>query len=322
MCHSYCYLKFQKIQKNCGVELNQHTRIGYGLRLPHRGGIVIHPQAVIGNNCEIMQGVTIGNNILKSRDDVAVIGDEVLLCTGAKIIGGVHIGNTVVVGANAVVTKDIPNHTVVAGIPAKEIRTCDDRFVINRYEEKNEKEQEKIKLPNVTLAAMTSVSVYETVKALEYSMRGIEFGEVVFITHKKPWYLPKTIKYKHIDRLTNIDDFNYNIAYNLCDYIDTDYVLLVHHDGFVIHPENGGMNSLIMIILVRRGRFLQMGKCTAFMIFMETGFALVTAWEFEASSCWSSQEKQIWNGQEMKKAYIMRIFLSVVGTSMKLRLQE
>ena len=74
------------------------------------------------------------------------------------------------------------------------------------------KQQEKIKLPNVTLAAMTSVSVYETVKALEYSMRGIEFGDVVFITHKKPWYLPKTIKYKHIDRLTNIDDFNYNIA--------------------------------------------------------------------------------------------------------------
>ena len=96
---------------------------------------------------------------------------------------------------------------------------------------------EKLKLPNVTLAAMTSVSVYETVKALQYSMRGIEFAQVVLITHKKPWYLPKEITYKHIDRLTNIDDFNYKIAYDLCDYIDTDYVLLVHHDGFVIHPE-------------------------------------------------------------------------------------
>lgn len=134
VCHSYCYLRFQKLQRNCGIELNQHTQIGYGLRLPHKGGIIIHPQAVIGNNCEIMQGVTIGNNILKSRDEVAVIGDEVLLCAGAKIIGGVHIGNTVVVGANAVVTKDVPDHTVVAGIPAKEIRKCDDRFVINRYE--------------------------------------------------------------------------------------------------------------------------------------------------------------------------------------------
>ena len=96
---------------------------------------------------------------------------------------------------------------------------------------------DKLRLPNVTLAAMTSVSVYETVKALQYSMRGIEFGEVTLITHKKPWYLPKEITYRHTDKLTNIDDFNYKIAYDLCDYIDTEYVLLVHHDGFVIHPE-------------------------------------------------------------------------------------
>ena len=97
--------------------------------------------------------------------------------------------------------------------------------------------KEKLKLPNVTLAAMTSVSVYETVKALEYSMRGIEFGEVVLISDKKPFYLPKTIKFKYTPKLTSIDDFNYRLVYELGDYIDTDYVLLVHHDGFVIHPE-------------------------------------------------------------------------------------
>ena len=89
---------------------------------------------------------------------------------------------------------------------------------------------EKIKLPNVTLAAMTSVSVYETVKALEYSMRGIEFGEVVLISHKKPFYLPKDIKFKYTCKLTSIDDFNYRMVYELGDYIDTDYVLTVHHD--------------------------------------------------------------------------------------------
>ena len=131
LCHGFCYLRFQRLQKNCGIELNQHTQIGYGLRLPHRGGIIIHPQAVIGNNCEIMQGVTIGNNILKNRDAVAVIGNEVLLCSGAKIIGNVHIGNTVVVGANAVVVKDVPDCTIVGGVPAKEIGKCDSCFVIN-----------------------------------------------------------------------------------------------------------------------------------------------------------------------------------------------
>ena len=56
---------------------------------------------------------------------------------------------------------------------------------------------EKLKLPNVTLAAMTSVDLYETIKAMEYSMRGIEFGDVVLITHRKPLFLPRTIRYSH-----------------------------------------------------------------------------------------------------------------------------
>ena len=129
--HSFCYIRFRHLQERCGIELNQRTEIGYGLRLPHKGGIIIHPGAKIGNHCEIMQGVTIGNNIMKSRDDVAVIGDEVLLCAGAKIIGKVRIGNTVIVGANAVVTHDVGNDRIVGGVPAREIGRCDDRFVIN-----------------------------------------------------------------------------------------------------------------------------------------------------------------------------------------------
>lgn len=95
----------------------------------------------------------------------------------------------------------------------------------------------KLKLPNVTLAAMTSVKLYETIRALTYSMQGIEFGEVVLITHRKPFSLPKGITYKHTSKLTDIDCFNYKMVYELGDYINTDYVLLVHYDGFVVHPE-------------------------------------------------------------------------------------
>lgn len=130
--HGILYLRFQRLQEHCGIELNQRMQIGYGLRLPHKGNIVIHPKVEIGNNCEIMQGVTIGNNIMKSRDEVAKIGNQVLICAGAKVIGGITIGNTVIIGANAVVNQSVPDHTIVGGIPAKIIGKCDDRFVINK----------------------------------------------------------------------------------------------------------------------------------------------------------------------------------------------
>ena len=99
------------------------------------------------------------------------------------------------------------------------------------------KESTKLQLPNVTLAAMTSVNIYETVQALRYSMRGIDFGEVILITDKKPWFLPKKIRYCHTDRLDNINKFNYKMTYELKDYVHTDYVMIVHADGFVIHPQ-------------------------------------------------------------------------------------
>ena len=99
------------------------------------------------------------------------------------------------------------------------------------------KEPIKLQLPNVTLAAMTSVNLYETVQALKYSMRGIDFGEVILITDKKPWFLPKKIRYCHTDRLDNINKFNYKMTYELKDYVHTDYVMIVHADGFVIHPQ-------------------------------------------------------------------------------------
>lgn len=94
-----------------------------------------------------------------------------------------------------------------------------------------------LKLPNVTLAAMTSVNLPQTIKAMEYSMQGVTFADAVLITHKKPFRLPKSIRFSKTSRLNNIDDFNYKMVYELCDHIETDYALIVHADGFVVHPE-------------------------------------------------------------------------------------
>lgn len=97
--------------------------------------------------------------------------------------------------------------------------------------------QGKLKLPQVTLVAMTSVDIKATIKAMQYSMQGISFGDVVLITHKKPLGLPKEIRYSHTGKLKNIDDFNYKMVYELGEHIHTEYAMIVHADGFVVHPE-------------------------------------------------------------------------------------
>ena len=95
----------------------------------------------------------------------------------------------------------------------------------------------KLQLPQVTLCAMTSVNIPETIKAIQYSMRGIDFGDVVLITHKKPWNLPKEIRFSQTAELTTIDDFNYKMAYELGEHIRTPFAMIVHADGFIVHPE-------------------------------------------------------------------------------------
>lgn len=81
--------------------------------LPHHlNGIIIHTDAIIGENCIIMQQVTIGG-AMNGGDGVPVIGDNVLIGAGAKIIGPIKVGNNVKIGANAVVVKDIPDNSTV-----------------------------------------------------------------------------------------------------------------------------------------------------------------------------------------------------------------
>mgnify|MGYP007091265092 CR=1 FL=1 len=94
----------------------------------------------------------------------------------------------------------------------------------------------KMCLKQVTLVAITSVKLYETVRAMQYSMRGIEFGDVVLLSDKRPFYLPKTIRHETIRHLGNVDDYSHFCVYELANHIKTDYALIVHHDGFVVNP--------------------------------------------------------------------------------------
>lgn len=100
------------------------------------------------------------------------------------------------------------------------------------------KKDKLLKLPQVTLVAITSVHLYETVCALKYSRRNIEFGQIKLLADKRPFYLPNDIKFEKIQKLSNIDEYSHFCVYDLADYIDTQYALIVHHDGFVVNPSS------------------------------------------------------------------------------------
>lgn len=102
-----------------GIELPKGTKVSEGFYIGHFGGIIISGGAVIGRNCNISQGVTIGVAVRGENRGIPVIGDCVYIGPGAKLIGKIRIGNNVAIGANAVVTKDVPDNAVVGGVPAK-----------------------------------------------------------------------------------------------------------------------------------------------------------------------------------------------------------
>lgn len=95
------------------------NNIGPGLLIQHGFATIVDAET-IGSNCKIFQQVTIGYN----NDKRPIIGNNVTICCGAKVIGGVSIGNNVIIGANAVVVHDVPDNSVVGGVPAKIIKKC------------------------------------------------------------------------------------------------------------------------------------------------------------------------------------------------------
>ena len=98
-----------------GCELPAQSLVGNGLRLPHLNGIVISPVARLGNDCVVFHQVTIGVNGRRSLQVGLDVGDRVSIGAGAKLLGPIHIGNDVTSGANAVITKNIPNGATVVG---------------------------------------------------------------------------------------------------------------------------------------------------------------------------------------------------------------
>ncbi len=117
MSFPFKYLYFRKRMKT-GIQIPLSVKIGKGCLFCHFSCIVFAEGVKVGDFCSIHQGVTIGRSFSGGKKGVPTIGNHVILFPGSKVIGNVHIGNNVIVGTNAVVLDDVPDNSVVAGIPA------------------------------------------------------------------------------------------------------------------------------------------------------------------------------------------------------------
>ena len=108
---------YKLVQIVAGIELPCEVPVGKGFVIDHSGGIVVSGFARFGDNCRIRSGVVVG---LSRIDDpcAPVIGNNVDIGTGAKILGNIVIGNNVFIGANAVVLTDVPDDSIAVGVPA------------------------------------------------------------------------------------------------------------------------------------------------------------------------------------------------------------
>jgi serine O-acetyltransferase len=103
----------------CGISIGSTAKIGRRLTIEHHGCIVIHGDSVIGDDCLIRHGVTLGNTGYKDLYGAPTLGNRVQIGAGAKLLGRISVGDDAIVGANAVVTRDVPAHAIVGGVPAR-----------------------------------------------------------------------------------------------------------------------------------------------------------------------------------------------------------
>ena len=111
-----------------GIEIHPAATIGRGLFIDHGMGVVIGETTVIGKNVTLFQGVTLGGTGKEKGKRHPTLGDNVVVGTGAKVLGNITIGNNSIIGANAVVLRDVPDHSTVVGVPGRIAKIKDQHF--------------------------------------------------------------------------------------------------------------------------------------------------------------------------------------------------
>ena len=108
-----------------GFQIPLMTSIGKGLYIAHFGNVVVHANAILGDNCNLAHGITIGQANRGRRKGCPILGNRVWVGTGAVIVGKITIGDNVLIAPNSYVNFDVPSNSIVLGNPAKVIPRAD-----------------------------------------------------------------------------------------------------------------------------------------------------------------------------------------------------
>jgi len=112
-----------------GIEIHPGAQIGKGFFIDHGMGVVIGETTIIGDDCTLFQGVTLGGTGKEKGKRHPTLGNGVVVGAGAKVLGNITIGDNVYVGANAVVLKNVPSDSTVVGVPGRVVRHRGKRVV-------------------------------------------------------------------------------------------------------------------------------------------------------------------------------------------------
>ena len=151
----------QRSRHKTGIEIHPGATIGEGLFIDHGMGVVIGETTVIGDNCLLYQGVTLGGTGKDKGKRHPTLGDNVMVGAGAKVLGPINIGNNVKVAANAVVLKDIPDNCTAVGVPARIARMAGQKV--------QQQDLDQIHIPDLTMEDITMLKSAVTCLRTEMS---------------------------------------------------------------------------------------------------------------------------------------------------------
>ena len=115
----------QKAARKTGIEIHPGAEIGKGLFIDHGTGVIIGETTIIGDNCTLYQGVTLGGTGKEQGKRHPTLGNNVMVSAGAKVLGSFKIGDNSKIGAGAVVLEEVPPYSTVVGVPGRVVRRLD-----------------------------------------------------------------------------------------------------------------------------------------------------------------------------------------------------